>query len=220
VPHFEKMLYDNAQLLELLALAYRRSGNALFAQRATETVGWLAREMTTPGGAFSASLDADSEGEEGKFYVWSLAEVQRVLGDDASHFATVYDVTADGNFEGHTILNRLDHIGLSAADDARFAPLRARLLAERAHRVRPGLDDKVLADWNGLMIAALVHAAIVFDKPEWLALARTAFAFVIAAMRSGDGSQRLGHSWRAGRLVIPALASDYAAMTRAALALH
>src|SRR5262245_64095147 len=101
VPHFEKMLYDNAQLLELLALAFVRTGKPLYRQRAAETVGWLAREMTRPEGAFSASLDADSEGHEGKFYVWSLGEIEAVLGpDDAAFFAAHYDVTPGGNFEG------------------------------------------------------------------------------------------------------------------------
>src|SRR5712671_7633827 len=111
VPHFEKMLYDNAQLLELYALGYQRSGRLLYRERAQETVAWLEREMTTPEGAFCASLDADSEGEEGEFYVWSLAEVTQVLGkDDAAFFAAHYDVTAEGNFEGHTILNRLARV--------------------------------------------------------------------------------------------------------------
>ena len=108
VPHFEKMLYDNAQLLELLALAQPAPARRFFRERAEETVGWLAREMTTPDGAFCASLDADSEGEEGKFYVWSRAEIEEVLGpNDAEFFAAHYDVTTGGNFEGHNILNRL-----------------------------------------------------------------------------------------------------------------
>ena len=110
--------------------------------------------MTTGEGAFCASLDADSEGEEGKFYVWSLAEIDAVLGkDDAAFFAAHYDVTAAGNFEGHNILNRLNHLPRSMEDEQRLAPMREKLLAARATRVRPGLDDKVLADWNGLMIA-------------------------------------------------------------------
>src|SRR5262245_675502 len=162
VPHFEKMLYDNAQLLELIAVAHAATGAALYRDRASETVGWLAREMTTPQGAFSASLDADSEGEEGKFYVWSLGEIERLLGPDAAAFAAAYDVTAEGNFEGHNILNRLKHLphstdgdGTSPAEAERFALLRGKLLKEREKRVRPGLDDKVLADWNGLMIAGL-----------------------------------------------------------------
>src|SRR5437764_1619499 len=126
VPHFEKMLYDNALLLELLALAYQRSANELFRQRARETVGWLAREMTTPEGAFCASLDADSEGEEGKFYVWSLAEIESVLGrEDAAFFAAHYDVTPQGNFEGHNILNRLKHVTRRSEDEQRLATLRA-----------------------------------------------------------------------------------------------
>src|SRR5581483_3239746 len=140
VPHFEKMLYDNAQLLELLALSHQRTGNALFRTRAIETVGWLTREMTTEGGAFCASLDADSEGEEGKFYVWSLDEIAKLLGsEDAAFFARHYDVTPGGNFEGHNILNRLARQAANADEETRLAILRARLLAERAKRVRPGL---------------------------------------------------------------------------------
>jgi len=218
VPHFEKMLYDNAQLLELLALAFRRSGNALFLQRAHETVGWLTREMTTPAGAFCSSRDADSEGEEGRFYVWSLPEIERLLGpDDAAFLAAHYDVTAGGNFEGHNILNRLKALPRSAADEARLAMLRAVLHKEREKRVRPGLDDKVLADWNGLMIAALANAGAMLGEAEWIALGRRAFDFIARDMTSGD---RLGHSWREGRLLYPGLASDFAAMIRAALALH
>src|SRR6187549_2378515 len=151
VPHFEKMLYDNAQLLELLALAHARTGHPLFRERAAETVGWLAREMTTAEGAFSASLDADSEGEEGKFYVWSRAEIQQVLGpQDATYFASQYDVTAEGNFETRNIPNRLkdlprkiDDIAAMQRDEPRLALLRSKLLKERGKRIRPGLDDKI-----------------------------------------------------------------------------
>jgi uncharacterized protein YyaL (SSP411 family) len=231
VPHFEKMLYDNAQLLELLALAYQRSGKELFRQRARETVEWLAREMTTPEGAFAASLDADSEGEEGKFYVWSLAEIEQALGPDAADFAVQYDVTAAGNFEGHNILNRLNHLPRSIGegsqigaesqrskdDAARFSMLRGKLLEYREKRVQPGLDDKVLADWNGLMISGLVNAGILLDEPDWIAMAVRAFDFIAGSMIQGD---RLGHSWRTGKLLFPGLASDFAAMIRAALALH
>jgi len=218
VPHFEKMLYDNAQLLELLALAHARTGKPLFATRARETVRWLVREMTTPEGAFSASLDADSEGEEGKFYVWSLAEIEKILGEgDAAVFARHYDVTADGNFEGHNILNRLRSEAGDEETENRLAVLRAALLSARETRVRPGLDDKVLADWNGLMIAALVNAGLLIGEAGWLAMARRAFDFVAREMTRGD---RLGHSWRAGRLLFPGLSSDFAAMIRAGLALY
>jgi uncharacterized protein len=218
VPHFEKMLYDNALILELLALAYQRSANPLFSVRATETVTWLAREMTTPQGAFCASLDADSEGEEGKFYVWSEREVAEILGEEnAAFFSAHYDVTAHGNFEGHNILNRLKHLPRSMEDEGRLVPLRARLLAARSKRERPGLDDKVLADWNGLMIAALVHSAGTLDAPAFLAMAERAFRFIASDMTRGD---RLGHSWREGKLLFPGLASDHTAMIRSALALY
>ncbi len=218
VPHFEKMLYDNAQLLELLAIAHQRSGKPLYRQRAYETVAWLKREMTTNEGAFSASLDADSEGEEGKFYVWSYDDIIRQLGiEDGEFFARHYDVTPAGNFEGHNILNRLKPLLCSDADETRLAALHAKLLAAREARVRPGLDDKVLADWNGLMIAALANAGLALNEPSWLEMASRAFDFVARSMTRGD---RLGHSWRASQLKFPGLASDFAAMIHAALALY
>jgi uncharacterized protein YyaL (SSP411 family) len=217
-PHFEKMLYDNAQLLELLAVAYRKTGKPLYRQRAGETVAWLKREMTSGEGAFAASLDADSEGEEGKFYVWSYDEVMRELGvEDGEFFARHYDVTPAGNFEGHNILNRLKPQPRTDEDETRLAALRGKLLAARGARIRPGLDDKVLADWNGLMIAALANASLLFAEPSWLDLAERAFAFITRAMSRGD---RLGHSWRESQLKFPGLASDFAAMIRAALALY
>jgi uncharacterized protein YyaL (SSP411 family) len=218
VPHFEKMLYDNAQLLELLAIAYSHFGKKLYRERAEETVDWLEREMTNRGGAFCASLDADSEGEEGKFYVWSYEEVLRALGtEDGEFFARVYDVTPQGNFEGHNILNRLNPHQLGEADELRLSALREKLLVVRARRIRPGLDDKILADWNGLMIAALANASQMIGEPSWLEMARHAFDFVVREMTRGD---RLGHSWREGQLKFPGMASDFAAMIRAALALH
>ena len=122
-----------------------------------------------------------------------------------------------GNFEGHNILNRLNHLARSGDDEARLAMLRSMLHKRREGRVRPGLDDKVLADWNGLMIAALVNAGIILDEPSWIAMARRAFDFIAQTMNKGD---RLGHSWRDGQLLFPGLASDFAAMTRAALALN
>ena len=226
VPHFEKMLYDNAQILELLALAYRRGASRLFLQRAEQTVDWLFREMSTPEGAFCASLDADSEGQEGKFYVWSRDEIDAVLGPrDGKTFSECYDVSPGGNFEGRNILNRLNRLRTPTRDrdgdlahpETPLAQLRQKLLDARDQRVRPGLDNKVLADWNGLMIAALANAGAMLNKPAWLAKARTAFAFIEHQMTRGD---RLGHSWRDGKLVYPGLASDHAAMTKAALALY
>ncbi|HLL26365.1 MAG TPA: thioredoxin domain-containing protein [Xanthobacteraceae bacterium] len=218
VPHFEKMLYDNAQILELLALAFARTGRALFRDRADETVAWLAREMLTSEGGFASSIDADSEGEEGKFYVWSLDEVKAVLGDvDAAFFAVPYGLSAEGNFEGRNILNRLNHLPRTQDSEDRLKNLRAKLLAARARCVRPGLDDKVLADWNGLMIAALANAGALFGEEKWIDPGARAFRFVAEKMSRGD---RLGHSWREERLLFPGLSSDYAAMIRAAIALH
>jgi uncharacterized protein len=218
VPHFEKMLYDNAQLLELLAVAYLRTGKTLYRERAVETLAWLKREMTTEEGAFSASLDADSEGEEGKFYIWSYDEITQQLGvEDGEFFARHYDVSPAGNFEGHNILNRLRSLPRSEADDDRLAALRTKLLDARAARVRPGLDDKVLADWNGLIIAALANASLMLGQSSWLATAERAFGFVARTMTRGN---RLGHSWRAGQLKFPGLASDFAAMIRAAIAIY
>ncbi|NMN59291.1 hypothetical protein FHT36_003201 [Xanthobacter sp. SG618] len=217
VPHFEKMLYDNALLLELLALAYADTGDALFLQRARETVGWLKREMLARSGAFTASLDADSEGHEGRFYVWSLAEIEEVLeAEDAAFFARIYDVTKAGNWEEGNILNRTDAGVVSAEDEARLVPLREKLLTRRAGRVRPGRDDKVLADWNGLMIAALARTGAFLGEEEWVGLARTAFGAVTAHMVK-DG--RLAHSWCGDKMVMPGLASDLAAMARAGIAL-
>ena len=227
VPHFEKMLYDNAQLLELLGLAYVRTGWTLYRNRAEDTVQWLVREMTTPAGAFCASLDADSDGEEGKFYVWSPAEIEAVLGaSDAALFCSTYDVTVAGNFEGHNILNRLHALqGTfdvsqstdSADDDDRLVPLRAKLLAARNTRVRPGLDDKVLADWNGLMIAALANTGAMLSKPAWIDMARRAFAFIVGHMTQDD---RLAHAWRDNNLLFPGFASDFTFMIKAAIALY
>jgi uncharacterized protein YyaL (SSP411 family) len=227
VPHFEKMLYDNAQLLDLFALAFEHTGEDLFRAAAAGIVTWVRREMRTEGGAFSASLDADSEGVEGKFYVWTKAEIVAVLGaGDADFFCRHYDVGDDGNWtDEHTgltrsILNRLSAKPATPEDEERLALLRGKLLERRSQRVRPGLDDKILADWNGLMIAALVDAGLALHQPEWIDLARAAFDFVAGSMtRDGGGAARLGHSFRDGRLVWPGMASDYADMMRAALAL-
>ena len=171
VPHFEKMLYDNA-LLHRPACARPTARPATSSTRARidETVGWLLREMIAEGGGFAASLDADSEGEEGKFYVWSQAEIVEVLGEaDAERLRRGLRRHAEaGNWEGHTILNRLHNPAAALADRGEGAGAHARQAAgaRAPSRVRPGWDDKVLADWNGLMIAALAHAARVFDRPR------------------------------------------------------
>ncbi|MFN3592358.1 MAG: thioredoxin domain-containing protein, partial [Thermaurantiacus sp.] len=217
VPHFEKMLYDNAQLLDLLTTAWLRSGKDLFRLRIEETVHWLLRDMRTETGAFAASFDADSEGEEGRYYLWSLAEIRDILGPDADAFSAAYDITEAGNFEHRNIPNRLaDPFPLDADTEARFDRNRAALLAHRARRVSPGRDDKILADWNGLAIAALARAGLALGHQTWIDAARTAYRFIDESMTPGG---RLGHSYRAGRLVSPGFSSDLAAMALAALAL-
>ena len=223
VPHFEKMLYDNAQLVELYTLVWQDSRTPLFEARVRETIGWVLREMRPKAGpsgnrGFTASLDADSEHEEGKFYVWSETEIDAVLGADAALFKRHYDVTPEGNWEEKVILNRSAAPEVAdAATEAKLAGARAKLLAVRAGRVRPGWDDKALADWNGLMIAALAFASAVFQEPAWLEAAKEAFAFVRADMTEAG---RLRHSFRDGRLKHPATLDDYADNARAALMLH
>ena len=224
VPHFEKMLYDNAELISLLTLVWQETRDPLYAQRVAETVGWLEREMTDPRGGFYSSLDADSEHEEGKFYVWSEAEIDAVLGGDrqqdrAALFKGFYDVAAGGNWEGHTILNRLAHPALAdAPTEAELAECRELLRTARAFRAWPGFDTKILADWNGLMIVALAEAGLVFERPEWIAMAEGCFRFVLQFMTQEDG--RLLHSWRASQARHPASVDDYANLCRAALVLH
>jgi uncharacterized protein YyaL (SSP411 family) len=224
-PHFEKMLYDNAQIVDLLVWAWQETHNPLFAQRVEETVDWCLREMIAPvdasaGRPFAATYDADSEGEEGRFYVWSTSEIADVLGDGADTvlFKTIYNVSPEGNWEGKNILNRIAHPDrLDDAQEAVLSAAREKLLAVRNRRIWPGWDDKVLADWNGMMIAALANAACVFGKPDWRDAAVSAFAFVRDRMQA-DG--RLLHSFRAGKLKHAATLDDYANMSRAAVALY
>ncbi|MEE2979982.1 MAG: thioredoxin domain-containing protein, partial [Pseudomonadota bacterium] len=225
VPHFEKMLYDNALLLELLAQSWQHTRWPLFKRRAAETAAWVLRDMIAPEGGFASAFDADSEGVEGKFYVWTSEEIDRLLGDDAAAFKTAYDVRPSGNWEGHTILNRSHVKSLILGDneddtddhEAALAGFRERLLEVRLERVPPLRDDKVLADWNGLMISALAQAGAMFDRSDWIAAAAEAFAFVRDNMtlddRSGD---RLGHAYRAHKLGQAAFIDDYATLARAA----
>jgi uncharacterized protein YyaL (SSP411 family) len=218
VPHFEKMLYDNALLIGLLTEAWRETRRPLYAARIAETVRWLEREMRLPDGGFASSLDADSEHQEGKFYVWTEAQIDALLGERAARFKQLYDVTPAGNWEGQVILNRLEHLEwLGEAEEAALARDLGALLAMRATRVRPGLDDKALADWNGLVITALAEASAAFARSDWLRLAIQAFGFVTTALGEGD---RLKHSFRAGRAAHVGMLDDYAQMIRAALTLH
>jgi uncharacterized protein len=217
VPHYEKMLYDNAMLIDLLALVWQDTKNELFARRIDEVATWVLREMELPEGGFASSQAADTEGEEGRFYVWSAAEIDQLLGSESNTFKVAYDITVQGNWEGHNIPNRLKTPSVTLEEEARLAAIRQRLLDVRAQRERPHRDDKVQADWNGLMIAALANAAAVFDMPAWLAAAERAFAFVTTRMES-EG--RLSHCFCNGVKTSVAVLDDYANMARAALVLY
>jgi uncharacterized protein YyaL (SSP411 family) len=227
-PHFEKMLYDNAQLIELLTAAWQETQSPLYEARIRETIDWALREMRAPADGpldkpygFTSAYDADSEGEEGKFYVWSEAEIDALLGDDAETFKEAYDVTPYGNWENKTILNRSKNPGLGDTGfEASLAAMRGKLLAVRNRRVWPSWDDKVLADWNGLVIAALAQAGACFGEKNWIDAAKNAFTFVCENMRDGANEHdRLFHAWRDGKAKHPAIIDDYANMARAALVL-
>jgi uncharacterized protein len=215
IPHFEKMLYDNAQLIDLLTLAWQETKSPLYAARIAETCDWALREMVAECGGFAASYDADSEGVEGKFYVWDAAEIDAVLGaEDGTFFRQVYDVSGEGNWEHKNILHRNRAPALLPdGDEQRLAVLRARLKVVRDKRVWPGWDDKVLADWNGLMIAALANAGTVFERRDWLEAAIRAWRCVMDKMRDDNG--RLYHSHRAGKRLHRGTLDDYANMARA-----
>ena len=218
-PHFEKMLYDNALLIELLTSVWRVTESPLYKSRIYETIDWAMREMRADGGGFAAALDADSEGEEGRFYVWSAVEIDELLAEGAPAFRTAYDVNEAGNWEGKTILNRTARPDLlDQAAEEHLAAQRQILLARRDQRIRPGRDDKVLADWNGLMIAALAEASATFNEADWLVAAEEAFAYVTTEMSPADGL--LHHSACGGKNVEQAFLDDYANMARAAMALY
>ncbi|MFV0280891.1 MAG: thioredoxin domain-containing protein [Rhodoblastus sp.] len=220
VPHFEKMLYDNAQILELLALVAAEEPSRLYAERARETFGWLMREMLSEPDAagdraFCAAQDADQEGEEGLFYTWDAGEIGAVLGGAAQDFMSAYDVRPSGNWEGRNVLRRIVPHGAPEAERA-LAAAREKLFALREKREKPARDDKVLVDWNGLMIASLARGSVVFGEPAWLEAAQSAFRFIDNVARQEDGS--LAHAWL-GRVSAAGQLDDYAGFSRAALAL-
>lgn len=216
VPHFEKMLYDNAQLIRLCNWAYAASGNELFRVRIEETIDWLLREMRVDGGAFAASLDADSDGEEGLFYTWSKDEIESVLGDESALFFKHFTLSGPHGWEGKPIVHQsAAQQTQSVVDRDQLNPLKAKVLAAREHRVRPGRDGKALTDWNGQMIAALAEAGRSLGRPDWIDAAEEAFAHIAESGRDG----RLPHSMLGAKKLFPALSSDYAAMTNAAISL-
>lgn len=217
VPHFEKMLYDNAQLIGLLTEVWRRTGSPLYRAAVAEAIAWLRREMCDETGAFTAALDADSDGKEGAFYTWSVEEIDSALPPAlAARIRSLYDVRPGGTWEGRAILHR-NHLH-GNGDETGLDEAKSLLLARRAARPRPARDDKILTDWNGMTIRALAEAGLAFERPDWIRTARAAFAAVTAhAVLPGD---RLAHVWCAGRAGPVGLIDDYAHMAAAAIALH
>jgi uncharacterized protein YyaL (SSP411 family) len=226
VPHFEKMLYDNALLTMSYVEAFQATEREDYATVVRETLDYVLREMTGEHGNFFSTQDADSEGEEGKFYVWSLAEVRGVLGEPTDRFAYVYDVTEEGNFEEHNILNRPKTweqcariLGFPEEQlRAEMAQCRAELLALRNARVWPGLDDKTLTSWNGLMIEAMAFAGAALDEPRFVEAATRAAEFCVSTLRTTDGE--LAHSWRLGQANGEAFLDDYACLAAGLVALY
>ncbi|MEM7245379.1 MAG: thioredoxin domain-containing protein [Acidobacteriota bacterium] len=235
LPHFEKMLYDQALLLVAYAEAEKITGRGEHGPVAAEIVEYVLRDMTSPEGAFYSAEDADSEGEEGKFYVWTVAELKSVLGEkDGALLADCLDITLDGNFRdeatgrrnGSSVpRRRVDLVDLAKRHgttpeklDAKLASLRAKLFDHRETRVHPYKDDKVLTDWNGLMIAALARAGRLMEKPEWIAAAARAADFVLKELRDDRG--RLLKRYRAGEAGLPAVLDDHAFLGWGLIELH
>jgi uncharacterized protein len=214
VPHFEKMLYDNALLARAYLHGFQASGDEILRRTCEETLDWALREMRAPEGGFYSALDADSEGVEGKFYVWTLDELRETLGDDADAAIAWFAATENGNFEGANIL---ESRGPEPPAEQRER-IRATLLAAREDRVRPGLDDKRLAAWNALMIAALADAGAVLQRDDYLDAAREAAAFVLDRMRGPDG--RLLRTFNAGVARLAAYLEDHAFLLEALLVLY
>lgn len=226
-PHFEKMLYDNALLLATLSEAYQITARPRYRQVMEEIIGFVQREMMHPEGGFYSALDADSEGEEGRFYVWSKAEVDEVLGNDAPLFCEFFDVTDSGNWEGSNILRILNGPEELASSNGQSVEMlqakldegRKKLLEARGRRPRPQLDDKVILGWNALCNTGLSKAYAATGETSWLRLAEGNMEFLLRAFKvSGDNS--FHHTWKAGQARIPAFLDDYAWLIQALLNLQ
>jgi uncharacterized protein len=214
VPHFEKMLYDNALLARAYLHAWQLTGRELFRRVCEETLDWALREMRGPEGGFYSALDADSEGEEGKFYIWTEAQLRELLGDDAPPLLRYWGVDRGPNFEGRSIL----HVPGDEAEPGTLARARRILYDVRAKRIWPGLDDKRLAAWNGLMVAALADAGAVLGRADHVEAARRGAEFVLRRMRDADG--RLLRTYKDGRASLNAYLEDHAFMCEALLVLY
>ncbi|HEX6963093.1 MAG TPA: thioredoxin domain-containing protein [Lacipirellula sp.] len=227
VPHFEKMLYDNALLSAAYIEAYQATGEEGYARVARETIDYILRDMTDAAGGFYSTEDADSEGEEGKFYVWTPDEIEQILGEEAGvAFGRVYDVTDAGNFEGRNILNlpktHAQWSKILGRDEeelsAELASSRQKLFEVRKQRVHPGKDDKIIVAWNGLMIDSLARAAAALDEPRYAAAATKAASFIRENLLRPDS--RLLHTWRHGKAKLDAYLDDYAALANGLISLY
>ena len=225
VPHFEKMLYDNALLIRLGAHLWQATRDLEFRRVTEDAIGWVAREMTSPEGGFYSSLDADSEGHEGRFYVWDASELSSLLGEDASLVKAYWGITPEGNFEGRNVLN-VPHDPAAVARAQGVTEPELRTAVERATRIlydarearmRPARDEKILASWNGLMLRALADAARTFGGDELRALAVRNGEFLFSSMVR-DG--RVRRSFKNGEARIPGFLEDYAAVALGAIALY
>ena len=230
VHYYEKMLYDNALLARAYLHAWQVTGEPAFKRVVTETLDFIVREMTHPGGGFFSSLDADSEGEEGRFYVWTLDEIRAVLRDDSDFFEAAYGIASRGNWEGKTVLQRaMDDSTLAARFQldletvpVKLAESHAKLYSARATRIRPGTDDKILTAWNGLMLAAFAEAARFADlsprfSSSYLQAAARNAEFLLSALRP-DGQLR--RAWRDGKTTNEVFLEDYAALILGLLELY
>ncbi|MCU0363897.1 MAG: thioredoxin domain-containing protein [Bacteroidales bacterium] len=227
VPHFEKMLYDNAQLVSLYSSAYQLTRDLAYRKVVYETLAFVSRELSSAEGAFFSSLDADSEGEEGRFYVWRKDETVKILGKDAGPVCDYYGVTEEGNWEhGRNILHRslpdsdfAARYDMSAEElEAKIAGARGKLLKARELRARPRTDDKIIASWNALMIKGYADAFRAFGEDEFIKTALRAAGFILAVMKKGDGS--LHRIYREGKVSVSAFLDDYALVADAFISLY
>ncbi|HEY8809221.1 MAG TPA: thioredoxin domain-containing protein, partial [Solirubrobacterales bacterium] len=216
VPHFEKMLYDNALLARAYLHGWQALGHERYRRVCEQTLDWALREMRGPEGGFYSALDADSEGEEGRFYVWTPDEIEAVLGEGAEALAEFYGVSEAGNFEGRNVLHLAG--GAAAAEPEGLDAARRALYEARAERVRPGLDDKRLAAWNALMLAALAEAGAALNREDYLDAARGCAEFVLRDLRDGDG--RLLRTYKDGEGRLNAYLEDHAFLLEALLTLY
>ncbi len=226
VPHFEKMLYDNGQLTSLYSEAYALTKDKFYKEKVTETIEWLEREMTSPEGGFYSALDADSEGEEGKFYVWTKAEIEQILGEDAAAFCETFEFSEQGNWEHGNNVVHLESRDFMENGFPLSQEIKQKLFDFRAKRTRPGLDDKILCSWNGLMLKGLVDAYRYIGTPKFLELALKNATFIKEKMsikvQTADGKEGRGlwHNYKNGKANIVAYLEDYASVIDSYTALY